>query len=200
MGIRSVRVGSLAVGLLLILALSVGVSAAGKVLLEDDFSQATNVWEIDSEDLGVMDGALTSAKPVFANAFAGEADWKDYSIEATVKIVDLPQYGSLRIFWRHNELWNGYGVSFAEKWAPVMRFDGNWDKHETLSESDMQLEVGKTYKVKIDVRGNTFTVYINGEKLHEAVDKENKFPTGRIGIRADYSQIWVDSVKVTSLD
>lgn len=147
--------------------------------MKTTLASPNNNWDIDNDILGVANGALTNFSLGFANAFAGDPSWTDYTLEADIRIIELGQYGSLRIFFRHDIVWNGYGIAFAADRSVVHRFDGNWDKNTVLVPgNDLILEQGKPYHVRIDVKGNTFTFYINGEKVFEAVDPDNEYPTG----------------------
>ena len=117
--------------LLAVLVVSFSAFAAEKLLFEDDFEDELDLtmWFPLSDEWQSGEGALVFPNVSFGDIFGGEEDWENYAVECEILPIEFGTYGSIRIFVRSNELWNGYGVSFHTGGFMVHRFEGNWDIH-----------------------------------------------------------------------
>lgn len=190
---------SLVVSAVAVATLAFAGVASAEVLLQDDFSKGLGQWRVEGESPSweVQGGALVHTQIGFGNVFAGSASWTDYTIEADITPLEFPQYASVRVFWRNQGIWTGYALNLFESGANVMRFDGNWDKNVVLARLEEPTQLNKLYKVKVVVKGNKFQIYLDGKLVMEAEDKDNVYPQGQVGFRADYSRVIIDNVKVT---
>lgn len=64
---------------------------------------------------------------------------------------------------------------------------------------------GNNYHITIIVNGNNIKVYINGSLVRDYISNTDRFPTGKIALRAgtgatSYSETWFDNIVVTSID
>lgn len=209
----SLKKGVLLVAVLAAAVLATGavaLAAAGDVLFEDDFSAGLDKWYLDTgtganpSNFFVDPAAKAMVfDPVgFGNAFAGDENWKDYAFEADVIIREYPQYGNFRFFLHMNELWFGYGVSFLADGMMIFRFDGNWDVREVLGEvwdPKAGIPLDTLTHVRVEIRGNQLTVFVNGEQVAQVEDPDGVYPSGRVGFRFDYVRGEVRNVRVTAL-
>ncbi|MBE3577796.1 MAG: DUF1080 domain-containing protein [Limnochordales bacterium] len=209
----SLRKGLLIAGIFAALVLAAGtvsLAASGEVLFQDDFSAGLDNWYLDTGTGGTPDKFYADPNtkamvfdPVgFGNAFAGDENWTDYAFEAEVTIHEYPQYGNFRFFVRMNELWYGYGVNFVANGLTIFRFDGNWDVRTVLGEAwdaKAGIPLDTPTHVRVEVKGNQITVFVNGEQVAQVEDPEAVYPNGRVGFRFDYVRGEVRNVKVTAL-
>lgn len=202
------KVCSLALVPVLIALLAFAASAApGDVLFTDDFSNGLQNWIFDTGTDGnpnnfsadAAQKALVFSPVGFGNAFAGSENLTDYALEGDVTITEYPQYGNLRFFVRMNELWYGYGVSFLEDHVYIHRFDGNWDVNTLLAEAETGIPLNTKTHVRVEVKGNQITVFVNGNQVAQAEDPDNVYPSGRFGFRFDYVSGQVANIKATAL-
>lgn len=188
--------------LLLVLLLSVSSFAAEKILFEDDFKDDLDdsVWFTTSDSWVVEGGALVFPEVGFGDIFAGEEDWEDYAVECEILPLVFGQYGSVRLFFRSNELWVGYGVAFHPDGYLVHMFEGNWDKNVELKRGSVPtFPAGKPIKVRIEVKKNLIKVIANDEVLFDDKDPEDMYFEGMFGFRADHASCQIKNVKVYKL-
>ncbi len=187
--------------LFLVLLLVCSVTyAAPKVLFEEDFTSELDAWLSDSDAWTIEEGSLMFPSVGFGDIFAGDEDWEDYIFEVDVMPLEYGQYGSVRLFFRMNELWNGYGLAIHPDGFMVHRFDGNWDKHLILSnEANPKFPPNTTVHIKIEVKKNTIKISTNDKVIFEGEDPDDVYFAGMIGFRADHSAVKISKVKVSTL-
>lgn len=201
--INTVRTLSLAALLLLVFAATaLGQTPAGKVLFSDEFTGGLDNWFLDTATDGrpdyfsAVDQSMVFRPVWFGNAFAGNPEWTDYIAEIEFEVLEYGAYGNTRFFVRSNKLWEGYGVSVLPDQVWFDRFDGNWDRRSMHVEEKFETPVGKRVTLRMEVRGNALKVYYDGDLIGEAEDADNKYPIGRVGLRADHNSIKVYRVTV----
>ena len=175
--------------------------AAPKILFEDDFSGGLEEWRMSSPGWEIDDDALTYPVIGFNDIFTGEEDWDNYSIEVDVTLIGYGKWGSIRLFFRMNELFTGYGVSFHEGGYVAHSFLGRYDNVEVLAEShDFILKPDQKVHLRLEAKGNKFALYANNKLLAKFEDPGDTYFEGCIGFRADNSAMIIDNIKVTSLN
>ena len=188
--------------LLAVLVVSFSAFAAEKLLFEDDFEDELDLtmWFPLSDEWQSGEGALVFPNVSFGDIFGGEEDWENYAVECEILPIEFGTYGSIRIFVRSNELWNGYGVSFHTGGFMVHRFEGNWDIHTIFAnETSPTFLAGVPFKARVEVYRTTFKVYINDELVWEGEDEEDWYFEGMFGFRADNSAVEIRNLKVYQL-
>lgn len=132
----------------------------------------------------------------FGDAVLKYGDWADVEIETSFSVEQYGKYGSVRLMFRWQGEWVGYGLTFHEGGTTLYRFDGNWDVHRVLGTSRFKANPGDTYQAKVVDTGGTFEVYIDGQKILSATDRENKYASGRVGVKVDNARARLNSFAV----
>ena len=154
-----------------------------------------NGWELD-------EGQLCNTQGGEHRGFTGEENWDDYTIN--VGEAELDQG-------------NGYGVYFRASDEPnvdsyVFQYDPGYGSGAFLirkvRNGNETPPIGIVYappgydwndqsrEVEVDVRGDTFTVSLDGEEVLEVQDDE--FPNGKVGLRTwDGTRACFDNLTVT---
>jgi alpha-L-arabinofuranosidase len=134
----------------------------GTVLFTSDFSQNADGWkELGGGEWKVADGALQqSAQKEFVRALAGDRSWTDYTYE--VKARKLAGAEGFLILFHINDdedrvWWNlgGWGnTRDAVEWGG------------TLDGVPGEIETGRWYDLKVVVKGQSVTCFLDGKQVH----------------------------------
>ncbi len=134
----------------------------GKVLFRSDFRQNADGWkQLGEGTWGVKDGALQeTAQKEFVRALAGDKSWTDYTL--TLKARKLAGAEGFLILFHINDdddriWWNlgGWGnTQDAVEWGG------------TLDGQPGSIETGKWYDLKVEVKGEAVSCYLNGQLVH----------------------------------
>jgi alpha-L-arabinofuranosidase len=142
------------------------VAPDGKVLFQPDFSRNIDDWRKTGRgEWTVQNGVLRqSAIAPFITAFAGDTAWTDYTI--TLKARKLSGENGFQIYFhnrnnRERVRWDlgGYGNS-VHLMEIVM----------TSESVNANIEEGRWYDVKIEIRGSSVRGYLDGQLVQEAAD------------------------------
>jgi len=146
------------------------ISPDGKVLFEADFSKNIDNWRKTGRGVwSVHDGVLRqSAIAPSVTAFVGDTTWTDYTI--SLKARKLQGENGFQIYF-HNR-------NNAER----IRWDlgGYWNSVHIIemgliSESmSANIETGKWYDIKLEIRGNSVKGYLDGKLVQEVADDRTK--------------------------
>ncbi len=135
----------------------------GKVLFESDFSKDSKGWDFHGEgDWSVVDGALRqSAQREFVRALVGDTSWTDYDL--TVKARKIAgREGFLILFHitgdEDRTWWNIAGWNNTQH---AVELGGSQGARPG------DVETGRWYDVKIEVRGASVKCYLDGELVHD---------------------------------
>lgn len=125
-----------------------------------------------------------TASPIWYNS----QTWKDYTMEFDVKIVN----STAGFYFRANGT-EGYKYQFRSASTPSesnsLKKYIKTDKGTKMLGNTVTMPAGVSLKensfvhVKIDVKGNTFTTFVNGTEVDKTID--DSFKTGTIGIWAE---------------
>jgi len=142
----------------------------GKVLFASDFSANGAGWKLlgDGARWGVAGGGLRqSAEREFIRALAGDKSWTDYTF--TLKARKLSgREGFLILFhitddedrnWWNIAGWNNtqHGIELGE----------------TLDGKPGQVETGRWYDIKIELKGKQVKCWLDGKLVHEIEEPRN---------------------------
>jgi len=130
--------------------------------------------------------------------------WKDYIVETTFMLIDAPIEIPFRIFddehreklYIAQDIWD----------EPPAREVSVWQYYGTerikLGEGEFSLYRNIWYDLRLEVRGETFTVYINNQLVMECEDSNPRLlTTGTVGVGVvPNCQAKFDSFTVTPLD
>lgn len=196
----------LGVGLFFSPALCVGKGAGvstpfSEILLQEDFDDGiAQGFGNEIGDWKVIDGKYTARRGIFRFSTICDLDWTDYSLEADfIKAKD----GGFLIRARNDD--NGIILVVRPShndiyWAEVCWTEGKtrgWGaaRHEVRA---LGYKSGQDLHVKVEVIGNEFKAYVNGEI--KTVFKSAEFPEPKVALYLYHQsgQYW-DNVVVRNL-
>ncbi len=138
----------------------------GNILYKNDFSKNIDDWKkIGRGEWSVQDGALRqSAIAQNVTAFVGDTNWTDYTV--TLQARKLSGDNAFQIYFHNKNLhqrirWDigGYGNSV-----------NMMDMGLTSVSMPSNIEMGRWYDIKIDIRGTNVKGYLDGKLLQEVGD------------------------------
>ncbi|MBC9713554.1 carbohydrate binding domain-containing protein [Streptomyces sp. TRM66268-LWL] len=141
--------------------------AEGKTLLSDDFSAGDGQWTkaAGTGSWSVQDGAYVQSDESAENTLvtAGDASWQNYDlkVKATKKsgkegfLVAFGVQDTGNYYWWNLGGWNNtqHAVEKAVGGAK-----------QTLVQTPGSIETGRTYDLRVEVRGRQVSLYVDGEK------------------------------------
>jgi alpha-L-arabinofuranosidase len=135
----------------------------GKVLFESDFSTNSDGWDFHGDGKWeVKDGALRqSAQVEFVRALAGDRTWGDYNMEVKARKI-AGREGFLIMFHikgDEDRTWWNLGGWNNTRNAVELR--------GTQDSKDGQIETGRWYDIRLEVRGPSVKCYLDGELVHD---------------------------------
>ena len=121
---------------------------------------------------------------IFGSHFGGPAElytgllaWQDYSFEVRLQ----PHIGE-----RHRLLFRVRGAqrSYSFGLAPggQVAFEKNWQGYRETATAPFAWELQRAYTLRVNVRGNHMTGYVDGIPLLEWTDPEASWPSGMVGL------------------
>src|SRR5690625_1497100 len=159
------------------------------------------VWDGDDQPSGwsepaTFETALLTTDEWQADWIGGmsEADirenWRDYTIETEFSLKEGTAFGMY--FRASSDAESGYMWQLNDeetddpRLRPHVKTDGAWEHLEDISLTDYGFDadvLAHTGTLKIEVEGDKFTTYLNGEEVSEIVD--DTFTEGFVGPRTD---------------
>ncbi|WP_211234712.1 alpha-L-arabinofuranosidase C-terminal domain-containing protein [Glycomyces arizonensis] len=164
-------------------------AADGSVLFEDDFADGAGAWTpsgpggTPTGTWEVVDGAYQQTAIVTdARSVAGEADWSNYTMEVQATktagdegfLIMFGVEGSDDYYWWNLGGW-GNTTSALEK--------SSGGGKSTLVNHDTVIETGRTYDLRLEVRGRTITGFVDGEQVFSVVDEQQIEPLYQVVTR-----------------
>lgn len=182
----------------LILAAGLSAHAQTKVLFSDDFAQGTNLWTEVVGTWAELPGGLRSDDRYVSELVGGHPDWADVSFEAAFQLVrPLTASDNIKLFFRWQGQWHGYGLLFDATGTRLVRFEGSPRQFQMLAQSAFVPEAGEAIAVRVDMQGRRMTAYINDTPILQGMDPVWRHRTGLVGMRTESAPIVVHSVRVT---
>ena len=188
-----------------ILALSILILLAGFISLAPrvcallyDFEDAGQMddWEV-TDGQGEMEGSafVLQADGGEGKAFVGSTDWTDYTI--TCKATMVGGNNNYGVIYRYQDNVNYYmnSIKFVDQQATwAARISGNYLQGQAGMRLPFASEMNKQYELKIEVEGNQFKFYVDGEMVQEFSNDE--FDKGAVGLRVYSSHAVFDDFEV----
>ncbi|MDX2297504.1 MULTISPECIES: alpha-L-arabinofuranosidase C-terminal domain-containing protein [Streptomyces] len=161
-------------------------AANGDTLLKDDFTAGASRWTpvAGRGTWAVQDGAYVQTDEAAEDTLvtAGDPGWQDYDlkVKATKKsgkegfLVAFGVRGTGNHYW-----WNlgGWGNTRS---AVEKAGDGG---KQTLLEHPTTIETGRTYDIRVQVRGRQVTLYLDGQKWGSFTDDKAAEPFRQVVTR-----------------
>ncbi len=158
----------------------------GTALFADDFSAGDGNWTnvAGQGAWSVVDGAFVQSDATAENTMvtAGDVAWQDYdlSVRATKRsgregfLVAFGVRGSDNFYW-----WNLGGWNNTQ--SAVEKADGGGKA--TLVADGTTIETGREYDLRVQVRGRTVTLFLDGQKWGEFTDSQKVEPFRQVVTR-----------------
>ncbi|UJF34881.1 family 43 glycosylhydrolase [Paenibacillus hexagrammi] len=133
----------------------------------------------------------------YIKTFTGSEDWTDYRVESELEFPTDPENDAGILFRTVHESYYPHQVpdAFTGYYARVNQ-DGltlvkvNYGVEEILKSVPLQIQVGRTYNLTVEAKGNAFKIYWDGqpEPVIDDVDPR-AYTHGKIGLLSNHSDI-----------
>ncbi|TWT76757.1 Extracellular exo-alpha-L-arabinofuranosidase precursor [Planctomycetes bacterium CA13] len=143
------------------------VTKDGKTLFQSDFSTgSTDRWRMPSGQWEATEGVLRQTSMADnVRAMVGTASWNDYTLSLKARKLSGNE-GFLIMFQHQNE---------AEKhWWNIGGWGNTASALEGLGDGErvpMNIETGRWYDIRVELRDKQVTCWLDGKKIHEATQK-----------------------------
>ena len=161
------------------------ISNAGSQLW--NFENEAKGWKVANGNWEVVDGFYQVKKGVeIEHSLVGEEDWDDYTIRAKIRL-DEHHWAGL-VFRAISEMeYYVYYLSIPNNKTELWKHTaGDWTNRQNLGQipavEEVNIKNGEWYEMMVDIKGPTFTMYINGIRLTEKRDVE--YTNGKVGVWA----------------
>ena len=182
-----------------------GTCATQQVYCEDDFVNLDG-WQTNWGTFTNPEGKLctSGAAKNYNTCSQSMANMSDYSV--SISGAELTQGNGYGVFFRGTELdgsTSGYTVQYDPGWgggAIIMRKWVNGRELEPFATYRMPAYdwYSDSHDLRIDVQGDTFTVYLNGEEV--LVGQDDTYSEGGVGLRSwDSTEVCMDNFQVGEL-
>ncbi len=175
----------------------------GHVLFRDDFQDPDLTgWTTDRDGVwsvrhGMLRAELPDTRQQHSFLYAGSEEWTDYAVDLDVCMLRGVDKGvAVRVVGE-----DGIGVDLrGPGYQDVVVQHREWP----MGKARVTNANAMWHHLRVEVQGNRFRVYVNGEFALEAVDKKSRRPSGRIALSAytggaGECLVYYDHVVVTAL-
>ena len=160
----------------------------------DDWKVANGDWEIKGGIYQVERGGKAE------HSLVGEEDWDDYTVEAKIRLDEHNWAGV--VFRAQSEMeYYVYYLNVPNNKSELWRHSkGAWDTRTAITSNipatkKVKIENEEWLDVKVEIEGEIFKFYINGEFQGE--QKDGTYKTGKIGVWAWETAASFDDVMIT---
>lgn len=122
----------------------------------------------------------------------GSRDWTDYAVEADIT-PHLIRRAGLAIRSQGLRRYYGLLLNASNQVQLVKELDGT----KVLTETDMDVTLGTTYQLRLEVNGELISGFVNGEKVLEATDASLK--SGGIGLVINEGRTATNQVRLEAV-
>ncbi|WP_085531065.1 beta-L-arabinofuranosidase domain-containing protein, partial [Anaeromassilibacillus sp. Marseille-P3371] len=169
----------------------------------EDAQAASSRWlNVDNtQTIEIANGKVHMEKGTNNKLVAGDEAWSDFAIEAQVTLgEDGTDSGNAGVLVRSSQEgsgpdnYHGYYFGIGLEGAEYGKANGSWTR---FGKKTWDIELGKTYTLKVLAYQNTFLFFVDGEKVGSFKDLEHQ--AGRIGLRSYNREVTADNVTVRPL-
>ena len=140
------------------------MTRGGETLFASDFADGTKGWRLHGGDWKAQDGALRqNTRTENIRALTGNKNWSDYTYSLKARKLSGAE-GFLIIFRAQNDneksWWNLGGWGNQRHALEMGGVIGD--------EVPGQIETGRWYDIRVELKGNSIKCYLDGKLVHEA--------------------------------
>ncbi len=172
-----------------------------------DFDNVAEDWKIINGNWEVKDGLYQVIKDVdIEYSLVGDEHWDNYTIEARIRLEEHNWAGI--VFRARSDMeYYVYYLSVLDNRTELWKHTaGAWVNREKIAQiptvDGVQLKNGEWYEMRLDIKDDIFSYYINGKWQMDNSDPE--YSKGKIGVWAwkttasvDYFSVEGDKIKNT---
>lgn len=166
-----------------------------------DFEEKHDDWEVANGDWAIKGGIYQVEKGGKAeHSLVGEEKWDDYTVEAKIRLDEGNWAGV--VFRAQSEMeYYVYYLNVPNNKSELWRHSkGAWDTRAAITSNipaskKVKIENDEWLDVKVEVEGEIFKFYINGDFQGE--QKDGTYKTGMIGVWAWETGASFDDVTIT---
>ncbi|MEV0255798.1 alpha-L-arabinofuranosidase C-terminal domain-containing protein [Streptomyces sp. NPDC050732] len=161
-------------------------SADGRTLLADDFSAGDSQWKkaSDKGSWAVRDGAYVQSDEAAENTLvtAGDKGWQNYdlNVKATKKAGKEGFMVAFGVKDTGNHYWWNVGGWNNTQSAVEKTTDG---AKQTMVQDNTTVETGRSYDLRVEVRGRQVTLFLDGKKWGSFTDDKPAEPFRQVVTR-----------------
>ena len=172
-----------------------------------DFDNVAEDWKVINGNWEVKDGVYQVTKDFdIEYSLVGDEDWDDYTIEARIRI-DENNWAGIVFRAKSDMEYYVYYLSVLDNRTELWKHTaGAWVNREKIAQiptvDGVQLKNGEWYEMRLDVKDDIFSYYINGKWQMDNSDPD--YNKGKIGVWAwkstasvDYFSVEGDKIKNT---
>lgn len=158
----------------------------GKTLLSDDFSAGGGQWSkaADKGTWAVQDGAYVQSDEAAENTLvtAGDKGWQNYdlNVKATKKSGKEGFMVAFGVKDTGNHYWWNLGGWNNSQSAVEKTVDG---AKQTMVQDTTTIETGRSYDLRVEVRGRQVTLFLDGKKWGSFTDDKPAEPFRQVVTR-----------------
>ncbi|MEM2249308.1 MAG: family 16 glycoside hydrolase [Candidatus Bathyarchaeia archaeon] len=173
------------------------------VIFFDDFNDGVaDGWTQNLGTWYVVDGKYVAQVPGIVETGISTVDFlnlTDFVIEVKIRFTDDVGFLAQIIFrYTDNQHYYAFGLSNEYDTVPLTKYSPSAAEYgKDIACSHYPIEKNKEYTLRVEIKGNTFTCFINGVKLYSGTD--NTYRSGKVGLRARRAIVQFDNFKVTSI-
>ncbi len=141
----------------------------GKVLFQSDMKNADG-WKFANGDWKADDGTLhQSSDATESRAFTGDPAWHDYDYTLKARKISGNEgfMAMVNVVDANNYMW--WNVGGWTNTRTALEVAENGARRTIGNETEMSVDSNRWYDLRIEVRGNTVTCYLDGKKITTAI-------------------------------
>ena len=157
-----------------------------------EFWQQAGLWEIV---VGTVESKRKSPESTYLTT--GKENWKDYTISCDMILKENFGQNTVGFIARHKsplsrhhiEIWSGDWAGFPAISTQRLPGDARTDKPFPL------LKLNQWHQMKLNVKGKTFTFYINNQKV--LIHEDEMVKEGKIGLSVAGYTVRFDNIEIS---
>ncbi len=182
-----------------------------QVWFKDNFSSKDSImtergWAKDYEIHGgklYMPG--NGASTAYLNGIEKVYEWQDYTAQVDVCIADIENFATSvqqpAAFLCMRSISEKTGYDYGVMWnagsdTGWIRLQNRTTDVTLVDYKEVPIQKGQTYQLKMMVKGNQISCYLDGDLIITYVDKENTNPVGTAGVRKSGYETYFDNFAV----